>query len=319
MRRFRIPHSFAAAAVLIAMAAHAAAATVHIVFPYSAGGSGDAVARLLADRLQAATGDDVVVENRTGGAGIIGVTAVKTAPPDGTAILMTPIAPVAVFPFTYRDLSYDPFKDFEPVSQVVEFDYGIAVDPTIPAKTVPDLVAWLKAHPDRATFGSPGTGALPQFTGILFGRLTGIALTHVPYKGSAPALSDVMGGHIALAILPASDMIALKKAGKINVIATSGVRRSSLLPDVPTLKESGLDIVGNGWYAIYVPAGTPKPIIDRLSKVVIETVRSPDIHARLTGLGFEPTGTTPAELAAIQKADAEKWGAVVRAAGFVAD
>ena len=297
----------------------ASAANVKIIFPYAAGGGGDTLARVLAERLQAETGDNVVVENRTGSAGLIGVNAVRNATPDGTTILLSPIAPVAIFPHTYAELGYDPFTDFAPVSQAVNFDYGLAINPAIPAKTTSELVAWLKANPDRATYGSPGTGALPQFTGILFGRQSGISLTHVPYKGSAPAISDLMGGHISLVFLPVSDLIELNKSKNIRLIATTGEKRSAFTPDLPTLKESGLDIVANGWYGFYVPARTPKATVEKLEKFFVSASRSPDIHARVLGFGLEPTVTTALELAAIQKSDSDKWGPVIKASGFTAD
>ncbi len=160
---------------------------------------------------------------------------------------------------------------------------------------------------------------MPQFAGILLSRITGIPLTHVPYKGSAPALSDLMGGHISLVILPVSDLIELDKSKNIRLVATSGAKRSVFTPEVPTLKESGVDIVANGWYGLYVPAKTPAAIVEKLHGIIASAIQSPDIHAQVLGFGLEPTGTSQAELAAIQKSDFDKWGPIIKASGFVAD
>lgn len=324
MLRSKSPRIFIAAVTTISFLsnfniASASEATIRIVFPFAAGGSGDALARLIGERVQTSLSRKVIVENRTGSSGLIGVLSVKNAAPDGATILMTPIAPMAIFPHTYKALDYDPVSDFEPISQAVIFDYGLAVSPSVPANTPSELVAWLKANPEKATYGSPGVGALPQFTGILLGQNAGIEFTHVPYKGSAPALADLMGGHISTVVLPTSDLIELNKAGKIRIIATSGTQRSPLLPAVPTFLESGINITTTGWYGFYVPAKTPEYVVKTLHNVIAGTVAAPEVRQRLLGYGFLPTGTTPTELLSIQKADSDKWGPIIKASGFVAE
>ena len=298
---------------------HAQSSTIRIIFPFAAGGSGDATARLLADKLQTSLGQTVLVENRTGGAGRIGVNAVKNAAADGSTLLFTPFAAVTIYPFAYRSLDYDPFTDLAPLTQVCTFDFALAVRSDFPAKTPQELVAWLKANPASAQYGSPGAGALPHFFGLLFGRAAGVEMTHIAYKGTAPALSDLLGGQIPMVSSTVSDFLELHRAGKIRVIATSGEERTTDLPDVPTFKESGIDIVGSGWYGMFAPARTPPDVIARLNAALVAALAQPDLKARISGFGLKPTGTSPAQLAAIQKADADKWAPIVKASGFIAD
>jgi tripartite-type tricarboxylate transporter receptor subunit TctC len=291
---------------------------IRIVYPFAAGGSGDALARLIADKMQASLNRNVIVESRTGGAGRIGVLAVKNAAPDGGTLLITPIAPVAVYQHTYKSLDYDPIKDFAPISQVATFDFGIAVNPQLGVSSLKELVAWCKANPTKANFGIPATGSLPHFLGIMFGRAAGVDLKQVAYRGSAAALADLVAGHIPILVTTTSDLVQNHKAGKIRALATSDKQRSPYLPDVPTFRESGYDLQATSWYAMFAPAKTPRDVIDRYSKVVAEAVRAPDVSAKLRGFGLTPTGTTAAELARIQKDDAALWGPAVKASGFTA-
>ena len=292
--------------------------TIRIIFPYAAGGSGDATIRLIADKMQASLNQPVVVENRTGGAGRIGVSAVKNAPPDGLTLLYTPFAAVTIYPFVYKTLEYDPFTDLRPVAQICTFDFGLAIGPSVPAKTPKELVG-LKANPDKAQFGSPGAGALPHFFGLMFGKAAGIEMTHIAYKGGTPAIADLLGGQIPMVSSTASEFLDLHQAGKLRVIATSDVERSLGFPDVPTFKESGIDIVGTSWYGMFAPAKTPDDVVARLNKAVVDAVKSPDVTKRLIGFGLNPTGTSPDELGRIQKAHAALWKPVIEASGFTAD
>ncbi|HWL05831.1 MAG TPA: Bug family tripartite tricarboxylate transporter substrate binding protein [Xanthobacteraceae bacterium] len=314
------------AAISLFLPGHQAAAqtssnitTSKIVFPFAAGGSGDALARLIGDRIQPLLKRSIVVENRTGGSGMIGISAVKNAPKDGSTILLTPIAPMSIFPHTYKSLDYDPVKDFTPITQIVRFDYGFAINKDIPAKNIEELIAWLKDNPNRANYGSPGVGALPQFTGILFGEKTGLSFNHIPYRGSIPAITDLIGGQISSVILPISDLIQFHRDGKLRLIAVSGTQRSALVPDVPTFRDAELDIVSNGWYGFYAPAGTPADEISRLNAAIIQVANSPDVKTRTLDFGFEAISGTPEELAALQKSDSDKWGPVIRKSGFVSE
>ena len=291
---------------------------VRIVFPYGAGGSGDALSRLIAEKLHAGLNRTVIVENRTGAGGRIGVQAVRGAAPDGSTLLLTPIAPVAVYQHSYKDLGYDPIADFSAISQLATFDFGIAVGPQISAESLKELVAWAKANPGKANFGSPAAGTLPHFLGALFAQRTGLDLRHVGYRGSAAALNDLIGGHVAIVVTTTSDLMEMHKGGRVRVLATSGSQRSPFLPDVPTFAEQGYDLQATGWYALFAPAKTPSDLIARMSKIVVEAVKSPEVKERLLAMGLQPTGTSAEELTAIQKRDSEFWAPAVKASGFTA-
>ena len=290
-----------------------------IIFPFAAGGSGDALARLIADKLRGSLSRPVIVENRTGGAGRIGVAAVKNSVPDGTTLLLTPIAPVAVYQHSYKSLDYDPIKDFQAITQVGTFDFGIAVGTRVPAQSLHDLVAWAKANAAAANYGIPAAGTLPHFLGAMFARAAATDLRPVPYLGSAAALTDLIGGQIPMVITTTSDLAEMHKGGRIRVLATSDRERSRFLPDVPTLREAGYDLVATGWYGIFAPANTPGDVVERLNRLIVAAVQSPDVKEQLQRFGLQPTGTTVADFARIQKADSEFWAAAVKASGFTAE
>jgi tripartite-type tricarboxylate transporter receptor subunit TctC len=289
---------------------------IRIIFPYAAGGSGDGTARLMAEQLRAAVNRPVIVENRTGAAGRLGVQAVKAAAPDGNTLLLTPIAPMSVFQSVYKNLGYDPIEDFRPITQIATFDLAVAVGPGSEAKSLKELVAWLRANPSQAYYGMPAAGSLPHFFGVLFGRAAGVDLRSIIYRGSAAALTDLVGGQVPLVFTVTTDLLPLHKAGKVRILATSGAQRSQFLPDVPTFRESGYDIQGAGWYGVFAPARTPDDIIERYNKALVSAIHTPEIKKRLLDFGLEPTGTTVAEFAAIQKADAAQWAPAVKASGF---
>jgi tripartite-type tricarboxylate transporter receptor subunit TctC len=292
---------------------------VRIIYPFAAGGAGDALVRLIADKVRDALGRSVVVENRTGGAGRIGITAVKNAASDGSTLLITPIAPMAVYQHVYKSLDYDPIGDFAAVSQLATFDFALAVGPQIPANSLSQFVAWAKADTSRAAFGTPGTGDLTHFLGIMIGRAAGLDLSHVAYRGSAPAVADLVAGHIPAVITPISDLVEMHKAKRVRILATSGRERSQFTPDVPTFREGGYDIEATSWYGAFAPAKTPAPTIKRFSAIMAAAVRVPEINDRLRAFGLRPAGTSAAELAAIQKADSERWALAVKASGFTPD
>lgn len=289
---------------------------IRIIFPFAAGGSGDALARLIAEKMHAGLNRTVIVENRTGGGGRIGVLAVKNAAPDGATLLLTPIAPMSVYQHVYKSLGYDPINDFAAVSQLGTFDFGIAVNAQLGVSSLKELVAWAKANPGKANFGIPAAGSLPHFLGVMFGRAAGLDLRHVAYRGSAAALTDVIAGHVPMMVTTVSDLVQMHKAGKVRVLATSDRQRSPFLPDVPTFREAGYDLQATGWYGMFAPANTPREVIDRASKVIAAAVQAPDVNAKLHAFGLTPTGTTAAELAKIQKDDSAVWGPAVKASGF---
>jgi tripartite-type tricarboxylate transporter receptor subunit TctC len=289
---------------------------IKIVFPFAAGGSGDGLARLMAEHLRISLNESVIVENRTGAQGRIGVQAVKSAPPDGKTILLTPIAPVSIYQHVYKSLDYDAFKDLAPISQVATFDFALAVAPRVPAKSLKELVAWLKANPDEGSYGIPAAGSLPHFFGVSFARAANLDLRSVGYRGSAAAMIDLIGGQIPIIVTTTSDVLENHRAGAIRVLATSDRNRSPFLPDIPTFKELGYNIEGSGWYAFYAPAGTPAAAIERINKGLVDAVRTKEVKDRLLAFGLQPTGTTPAELDRIQREDSKLWEPAVKASGF---
>jgi tripartite-type tricarboxylate transporter receptor subunit TctC len=318
----------AASAGLVALAlappaAHAQAALrspVHIIVGFAAGGSSDVAARLLAEKLKDSLGVPVVVENKVGAGGRIAAEALKSAPADGSTFMLVPVVVPVLAPLVYKQLSYDPVKDFAPVAQVATYQFAFAVGPANPATTVPEFVAWLKANPREANFGSPAPGSLPHFFGLMVGKATGVDMVHIAYKGGAPLSTDLMGGRIPAGVDALSDMIELHRAGRIRIIATSGAQRSPLLPSVPTFKEQGFPAIeGTGWIGIYAPARTPPAIVARVSSAIAAALKAPELRERFINLGYEPTGTTPEQLTAIMAADAERWGPIIRASGFTAE
>jgi tripartite-type tricarboxylate transporter receptor subunit TctC len=293
--------------------------TLKIVFPFAAGGSSDAVARMLADHLQKSLGRAVIVENRTGAGGRIALRAVKDAAPDGATLLFAPGALFTVHPHVYANLGYNPLVDLLPITQVVTSDYALAVSGNLPVRSLPELVAWLKANPDQATFGSTGVGGPPSLLGMEFGRAANLDLRHVPYKGTPVALPDLMTGRLPMHITVAPEFIEHHKSGTVRILATAGASRSRFLPDVPTLRESGFDLVAPNWVAMYAPAGTPANVAERLGAAILDALRNAEIRARIETLAYEVAGTTGEELARIQRADYERWGPIIKASGFKAD
>jgi tripartite-type tricarboxylate transporter receptor subunit TctC len=299
-----------------AAACFAAEQPLKIVVPFQAGASSDAVARLVAEHLQKSLARPVIVENKVGGSGRIGALAVKNAPPDGSTLLFAGSSQLTLQPHLYPDLGYDPAVDLVPISQVFRFDQALAISNQVPAQSVKELVVWLKANPDKAIYGSPGAGTFPHFAGLEFGRLTGLDFRHVAYRGTPAGLPDLLSGRIAVFMSSPADLIELHRSGSIRILATTGKSRSAILPDIPTLKESGIAVDVPGWFAFYAPANTPPELIEHLQNEVIAIIRLSDVHTRILAMGFEPTATTSAELQKIQLAEFQRWGPIVKASGY---
>ena len=290
--------------------------TITIVVPFATGGSGDGSARLVAEKIRQSLGANVIVDNKTGAAGRIGVMAVKSGKPDGTMLLYTPFAAMTIYQHSYKDLGYDPFKDFVPVSMGSSFDFGLAVNPATPARNMAEFVEWLKKNPDKTSYGSPGAGTLPHFMGVSLAKMINLPLTHATYRGSAAAMNDLIGGHVPFVLTTMSDLVPHYKAGKIRILASSDVKRAVATPDVPTFKESGIALEGLGWYGFFAPAGTPPGIVAELNKAIVEAVKAPDVRERYLAMGLTPEGSTAEALASRQKADSQLWEPVIKASGF---
>ena len=293
--------------------------TLRIVFPFPAGGSGDAIVRLFAEHLQKDLGRPVVVENKTGAGGRIGAQAVRDAPADGTTLLFAAGAQFTLQPHVFANLGYDPFTAFIPISRIVKFDQALVISSSIPARSVKDLVAWLKANPEHAAFGSPGSGTGAHLAALEFGRTFNIALRHVPYRGTPAALPDLLAGRLPVYIASLAELIEHHRSGGIRVVAMASSARSPLLPEVPTLKESGVDIEAPGWFAFYASADTPVAVRGQLETAIAAVAKAPEVRARIEALGFQPTDTTARDLDRVQRAEFDAWGVVVKSTGFKAE
>jgi tripartite-type tricarboxylate transporter receptor subunit TctC len=297
-------------------ASRAQSGPLRFIFPFAAGGAGDALTRIVADEVGRALNETAIVEARPGAGGQIGTQAVINAQPDGRTLLLTPVAPIIIHPIVFPQLPYNPFTDLAPISLVTTFDFALAVNPATPAMTLAELVTWMRQDPRRATYGSPGVGNLPHFFGALMGEKVGVPMQHAPYRGSAPALTDLVAGQVPMVVTTTSDVTELARAGRIRVLAVSGSERTPFLPDVPTFTEAGVPIVGGAWYALYTKAGAPAEMIGKVSRAVMAAMRAEPIRQRVLALSMVPAGSTPEELARIQKADHEAWAPAVRASGF---
>ena len=290
---------------------------------FAPGGTVDVTARRIADKLRDVVAKSVVVENRTGAGGQIALSALKTAPADGLTFLVTPMSMLGIYPHTYKKLPYDPVADFMPVSQVVRFDFGLAVGPMVPAtvKNLADYVAWCKANPKDANFGSPAAGSVPHFVAELFGRAAVIPdYKHVPYRGTQPAIVDLMGGQVSSVSGPVGEFLQHLPTGKVRLLATSGAVRNKFAPTVPTYAEQGFkDVVFDEWFGIYLPAKTPAEVVNKLSGALRTALSSPDVVDSLGQMGLEAKSSTPAELAALLKRDSDRWAPLIKTIGFSAE
>ena len=290
---------------------------LRIIFGYPPGDASDSVVRLVGEKLGKELNIAVTNENMAGASGRIGAKAVINAPADGGTLLFTPMAPVTLFPISMQNLDYNPFKDIKPVSQIVTFDIGLAVGTHVPVKNLVELVAWSKANPGKASYGVPGAGGLPNFFATMFADAAGIKIEKIPYRGTAPAIVDMVAGHLPFALSPSAQFVEMHKAAKIRLVATSGAQRSPFTPDIPTFKESGFDLVGEGWYALYAPGATPDAIVERYSTLVQKILKEDDVRQRILSWTFVPTGTSPQRMREIQNEDFNRWGPVIKASGFV--
>ena len=316
--------SFAAmllAAACAAVGAPAAAQDkppLRILVGFPPGGSADVLARLIGDAIR----DDfsqVTVENKPGAGGRIALAAVKSAKPDGQTVIILPSGPMVLYPHVYKKLEYDAVKDFTPISQIARFQFGVVSGPATNVKTVAEMLAKSKADPKSATYGSPGLGTLPHFMGVLMEQSSGVPLTHVPFQGGAPANTALVGGHIGYKFDVVSETTELHRNGKVRIIAVTGATRDPQVPEVPTLKESGVDMEATAWFAMYGPAGMPRDVMAKLERAVGTAVKNPAMQERMLKLGYEAIGSTSAELAAAQRADLARWEKPIKATGVSLD
>jgi len=326
--RRQILQASAATALLGSLAFQTARAQgleqVKIINGFPAGGSADVTSRRIGEKLGGSTytKNAAVVENKTGAAGRIAVEAVKNAASDGGTLLLTPYSMMSIYPHIYKQLSYDPFKDFEPVAMASLLTHGLAVGPMVPAtvKTVKDYLAWAKANPNDANYGSPAAGSTPHFLGVMLEMASGVNLKHIPYRGSIPGITDVIGGQLASMITPHGDFLPNHRAGKLRIIATSGKTRSPFVPDVPTFAEQGFpDLVVEEWFGFYAPAKTPAPIIANANAAINAALKEKSVIDSLALSGLVPIGGSAADMAKSMKSYSDFWGPIVKKIGFTAE
>jgi tripartite-type tricarboxylate transporter receptor subunit TctC len=289
---------------------------IRLIVPFAPGGSNDIMARLIGQKFSESLHTQVVVDNRAGGSGIVGTDIAAKAPPDGYTLLMMSLT-FAVNPSLFRKLPYDTEKDLVAVTLVASAPLMLVVHPSVPAKSVQEFIAYAKANPGKLNFGSGGPGTTPHLAGEMLKLMAGIDMTHVPYKGGGPALNDLIAGQIQLMLENIPSTLPPAKAGRLRALAVTALKRSALVPELPTLDEAGLkgyEIVG--WNGLFVPAGTPRPIVTLIYKETVKALAQPDMKERLATLGAEGVGNTPEEFRAFVKAEIAKWAKVVKAAGL---
>ena len=314
----------AVACALLALAQGAAAQypakPIRLVVPFPAGESVDATARLVGQAWSAALGQQIVVDNRGGAGGTIGSEAVAKSAPDGYTLLWGNSGPLAIGPGLYKKLGYDVQKDFAPVSLVATLPFVLFASPVLPANSAGELVAYAKAHPGEINFGSTGVGSGLHLIAELFKTEAGIRIVHVPYKGVAQALPEIMSGKVQIAFNTIPAFLPHVKAGRLKALMITATSRSSLLPEVPTASEAGLPgVIGTGWHAVVAPAGTPRDVVAKLNQTLAATVAAQDMRNALIAQGAQPVGGSPEELRAFMQDEAKKWARVIEVSGARAD
>ena len=320
---------FKKAIACVAMAAAALCGTANaetfptkpitIVVPFSPGGATDIMSRLLAERLNNRLGQTVIVENRPGAGTMIASEYVARAPADGYTLLMA-ASSLGIAPSLYKKVNYDPIKDFAPVSQVASVVHVLVVKPSLPVKNVAELITWLKANPSKANYGSVGAGTSTHLEAELFNSVAGVKMEHIPYKGSAPALTAMVGGQLDVMFDAYASSGPFIKDGKLRLLAVTTAERSKSLPDTPTVAESGLPgYEAMPWLGLMAPAGTPPAVVNRLNTEVAEVLKESEVQAKFRSLGLDIIGSTPAEFSAFLKKDIVKWAKVVHDSGAKAD
>jgi len=289
--------------------------SVRIINPFSPGGSLDLVARLLARSMSAELGQQFIVENRPGAGGSIGVELVAKSPPDGYNLLIVQSS-LTVNPSLQRKVPYDPVKDFEPISKVSSYMFFVVVHPSLPVRSVKELIALAKAQPGQVNYASVGIGSGTHLAGELFGHMGGVKLTHIPYKGTGQVMPDLLGGQIALTF-GSTSVVPYVKQSKLHALAVTGAKRAAVLPHVPTVDESGLKgYEVTAWNALFAPAGTPQAIVTRLNELTRKSIASPESKSVMDAQGMDGDTSTSAELAALVKSELSKWARVIKIAGI---
>ncbi len=292
---------------------------IRIVIGFPPGGAIDIIARVLAPKMTADLGQSVVIDNRGGAGGVIGMQAVAQAPPDGYTLFLGTMGNFSITPALVKDLPYNVQKDFTPVTQVASSGFVLYVTPQLPVKTVAELVAYARANPQKMNFSSSGNGGLPHMAGEMFNAAAGTKMTHVAYKGSSPSINDVVGGQAQLTFEAMAIGMPLVKTDRLRALATTGTTRMALLPDVPTVAETIPGFTVKNWFGIAAPAGTPADRINRLQASITKALNDPEVGKTLAGLGVDPVGDTPAQFATFIKTESERWQKLISNSGIKID
>jgi tripartite-type tricarboxylate transporter receptor subunit TctC len=322
-RRHILTAASASAALLMAGSAFSQdrwpTRSIHMVIPFPPGGPTDVTGRVLADKLGIELNQAIVIINKAGASGNIGAQYVARAEPDGYTIFFTTGGTHGINPFLYANPGYDPVKDFEPVVWVTNSPNILVVNPSFPAKTLAELIAMAKAQPGKLSSAAPGQGSTPHMFGELFKRSAGIKMQHIAYKGSGPALNDVMAGHVPIMFDGIPSSLPLVKAGKLRALAVTGLQRSAAAPDIPTVAETIPGFDASGWFAVYAPAGTPKPIVTRLNEAINKVLQMPEVRERYAQLGADVVGGSPEKLRDQVQKELAKWSELIKETGMKAE
>nr|MBF0683279.1 tripartite tricarboxylate transporter substrate binding protein [Pseudomonas sp.] len=289
---------------------------IRLIVPFSAGGSSDVLGRLLAEAIRPILGQPIIVENKPGAGGNIGGDLVAKSKPDGYTLLLAAAGPTVINPHLYKNMTFDPAKDLAPITVIAREHNLMAVNPSVPAKNLSEFIEHAKKHPATLSFGSPGNGTPAQLAGELLKQQAGIQMQHVPYKGSAPAVSDLVAGHIHVMIDNMPALLPQVQAGRLRALAVPSDARAQAMPDVPTFEESGLEgYVVMAWKSLMAPAGTPAAVIDKVQAAVAQALQDPELRKRLVDLGAEPWGSTPAEFRKQIETETAWWGDLIQRTG----
>lgn len=290
--------------------------TLRIVSGFAPGGATDRVARIVGDKLAAKLGITVVVGNKTGAGGRLAAQQVKAAKPNDNVLMIANPAVMVVAPLVFKDNGYDPERDFVPVSHVNDYEFALSVGAAVPVRELSHLLAWLRANPEKVNFGVPATGSLPHFFALMIGEKAGVKAQVVGYRGSAPLISDLIGGQVPVSIDTLDVVLPQHEAGKLRILAASGAKRSPIAPSVPTFREAGLDLAATGWNAFFAPATMPADKVKRYADAITAVMRDPDTQRKFTDLQMTPVVATQAQTAAMLQAYRAQWAPVVQKSGY---
>ena len=290
---------------------------ITVINPWTSGGPADTVARPVLQKLTERLGQPIIMENKSGANGVIGCAFVARAAPDGYTLLFSHVGPITISPAVQKDMPYDSVRDFKPITQIVSAPTVLLVRPSLPIHNLRELVDYARANPGKLSYGSVGPGSTTHLAGEILSTMANIKLLHVPYKGAAPVVNDMLGGSIDMSFLNIAGAISYVKSGQLRAIGVTTLKRSPLLPDLPTISEAYPGFEVNSWYGLMAPAKTPDDIVDMLQKQVAEIIRSPDIVELFSRNGLTPEGTTPVQYAEQIKTDLARWRNVVQTSGLV--